>query len=80
MRRQKLHHFHNSLGLLRPNPLPEVLLRHRINFNPGLTNRININPILKLIRWINYMLKRPSITTDTHLFIIVLSFVLMHFC
>ena len=63
MRRQKLHHFHNSLGLLRPNPLPEVLLRHRINFNPGLTNRININPILKLIRWINYMLKRLSITT-----------------
>ena len=64
-----LHHFHNSLGLLRPNPLPKVLLRHkiseRINFNPGLKNRINVNPILKLIRWINYMLKRLSITTYT---------------
>ena len=47
-----LHHFHNSLGLLRPNPLPKVLLRHslihhringlvtdfRISFNPGLNS------------------------------------------
>ena len=30
MHRQKLHHFHNSLGLLRPNPLPKVSLRHSL--------------------------------------------------